>query len=42
MNEKPYSQKTNRIIDQEILKIINERYAECQQLLIEKKELIEK
>jgi len=42
MQDKPYSQKTNRVIDQEINRIIQERYAECYQLLEEKKDLIEK
>ena len=42
MSEKPYSQRTNRLIDREITKIIHDRYDECQQLLRDKRELIEK
>jgi len=39
---KSFSEKTNKIIDQEISRIINERYQECRSLLEEKKEIIEK
>lgn len=42
MQEKPYSQRTNRMIDQEISRIINDRYRECHDLLTEKRDLIEK
>jgi len=37
-----YSDKTGKIIDHEIRKIIQERYTECQILLEEKKDIIEK
>jgi len=39
--QKGYSQKVNRTIDQEIHRIVNERYRECKQLLIENKDKIE-
>ena len=40
--QKNYSEKTNKIIDDEISRIINERYAACKALLTEKRETIEK
>jgi AFG3 family protein len=40
--QKTFSEKTNKVIDQEISRIINERYQECRSLLEEKKEIIEK
>ena len=39
--QKNYSQKTNRLIDQEIHRIVNERYGSCKALLEEHKEKIE-
>jgi AFG3 family protein len=42
MQEKSYSQRTNRVIDQEIQRIINERYEECHELLEGKRDLIER
>lgn len=39
---KPYSEKTAKVIDDEISRIINERYQACKQLLHDKKETIEK
>jgi len=39
--QKGYSQATNRIIDQEIHRIVNERYAAAKQLLSEHKDKIE-
>jgi AFG3 family protein len=40
--QKPFSDKTNRIIDEEIRRIIDESYENCKTLLIEKKDLIHK
>lgn len=40
--QKNYSERTGKIIDQEVSKIIKERYTECQVLLEDKKEIIEK
>merc|ERR1711920_914272 len=40
--QKNYSEKTNKVIDEEISRIINERYAACKALLSEKRETIEK
>jgi len=40
--QKNYSQKTNRTIDQEIHRIINERYSTCKTLLEEHREKIER
>ena len=39
--QKGYSQQTNRMIDQEIHRIVNERYGECKALLLEHKDKIE-
>lgn len=39
--QKGYSQQTNRMIDQEIRRIVNERYGECKALLLEHKDKIE-
>ena len=39
--QKGYSQKVNRTIDLEIHRIVNERYRECKQLMIENKDKIE-
>ena len=39
---KPYSNKTGRIIDEEIKRIIDECYDRCKAILTEKKFLIEK
>ena len=36
--QKPYSETTARIIDEEVLKMINEQYARAKQLLLEHKE----
>ena len=40
--QKNYSQKTNKIIDEEIHRIVNERYRSCKELLTEHKDAIEK
>ena len=40
--QKSYSEKTNKLIDDEVSRIIHEQYAECKKLLTEKKDLIEK
>lgn len=40
--QKQFSEKTNRIIDEEISRIIHESYAKCKILLEERKEAIEK
>jgi ATP-dependent Zn protease len=40
--ERDYSQKTARLIDQEVERIINERYQECKQVLTENKDKVEK
>ena len=40
--QKNYSEKTNKMIDDEIHRIIQERYHVCKQLLHEKKDIIEK
>jgi|Transcript_46932 ATP-dependent Zn protease len=39
--QKGYSQQTNRMIDQEIHRIVSERYASCKAILLENKEKIE-
>ena len=39
---KPYSERTAKVIDNEISRIINERYRACKELLTEKKDIIEK
>ena len=39
--QKNYSQATNRTIDQEIRRIVNEQYADCKKLLLEHKDKIE-
>lgn len=39
--QKGYSQTTNRMIDQEIHRIVNERYVACKALLVEHKDKIE-
>lgn len=39
--QKNYSQKTNRLIDQEVMRIVNERYQTCKALLTEHKDKIE-
>jgi len=39
---KSYSQKTNRLIDQEIHRIVKERYGACKTLLLEHKDKIER
>jgi AFG3 family protein len=38
--QKPYSDKTNRLIDSEVKQIIDNAYRRCKELLTEKKELI--
>ena len=38
---KPFSERTGAMIDDEVLNIINKEYANCKQILTEKKELIE-
>lgn len=40
--KKPYSEQTAKVIDDEISRIINERYRACKDLLSERKETIEK
>lgn len=40
--QKPFSDKTNRLIDQEVKAIIDNAYRRCKVLLDEKKELIQK
>ena len=39
---KPFSEKTAKVIDNEISRIINERYVACKTLLTEKRDTIEK
>ena len=39
--QKNFSQKTNRVIDLEVMRIVNERYATCKALLSEHKDKIE-
>ena len=39
--QKPFSEKTGKMIDDEVLNIINDQYKVCNDLLLEKKELIE-
>ena len=38
--QKPFSDKTNRMIDEEVRKIIDNGYRRCKALLLEKKDLI--
>jgi AFG3 family protein len=38
--QKPYSDKTNRLIDSEVKQIIDNAYKRCKALLSEKKDLI--
>jgi len=38
---KPFSERTGKMIDDEVLNIINNQYAVCKQLLEEKREKIE-
>lgn len=40
--QKPYSDKTNRLIDAEIKLVIDRAYVRCKELLTEKKDLIQK
>lgn len=39
--QKPFSERTGKMIDNEVLNIINEQYADCMKLLTEKKDAIE-
>ena len=39
--QKPFSERTGKMIDNEVLNIINEQYAECMKLLTEKRDAIE-
>ena len=39
--QKPFSERTGKMIDDAVLRIINEQYSECMNLLTEKKEQIE-
>jgi ATP-dependent Zn protease len=39
--QKGFSQTTNRAIDQEIHRIVNEQYSDCKQILIEHRDKIE-
>lgn len=41
-HEKSYSQKTNRTIDEEVRRIVNERYAACRTIIEEHRGLVEK
>lgn len=38
--QKPFSDKTNRLIDEEVRRIIDNAYAKCKELLQDKKELV--
>lgn len=40
--QKNFSEKTNKIIDEEIRRVLNEQYANCKKLLGERKDIIEK
>ena len=40
--QKPYSAKTNKAIDEEVKRIIDEAYTRCKEILLEKRPLIEK
>lgn len=40
--KKPYSEQTAKLIDEEISRIINERYAACKELLHDKKDIMAK
>lgn len=42
MGEKSYSESTNRLIDEEVSRIINRSYVDCKKILEDKKEFIEK
>lgn len=39
---KPFSDKTNRVIDEEVRRFIDEAYVKCKELLTDKKDLVEK
>jgi len=39
---KPFSDKTNKLIDEEVRRIINECYDRCKEILTDKKDLISK
>ena len=40
--QKSYSDKTNRLIDSEVKRIIDQAYVKCKSLLTEKKDLIQR
>merc|ERR1712084_149013 len=40
--QKSFSEKTNKIIDEEVRRVLNEQYANCKNILSEKKDIIEK
>ena len=40
--QKPYSEKTGRVIDEEVKKIVDESYQRCKTILNENRALIEK
>ena len=40
--QKPYSNKTNRLIDEEVRRIIDKAYRRCKEILDEKKHLVQK
>ena len=40
--QKTFSEKTHKVIDDEIRRILNEQYAKAKELLIERRDTIEK
>jgi len=40
--QKNFSEKTNKIIDDEVRRVLNEQYANCKKILAERKDIIEK
>lgn len=40
--QKNYSDRTNQMIDDEVQRLINQSYLNCREILVEKKEFIEK